>query len=56
MTFLYIILIIIAFILYKIYRQKQNVIDQEASDKFDAEWEAKKKEEYKDYPRLVWKT
>lgn len=55
MTFLYIILIIIAFILYKIYRQKQNVIDQEASDKFDAEWEAKKKEEYKDYPHLYGK-
>ncbi len=55
MTFLYIILIIIAFILYKIYRQKQNVIDQEASDKFDAEWEAKKKEECKDYPHLYGK-
>lgn len=53
MTFLYIILIIIAFILYKIYRQKQNVIDQEASDKFDAEYEKNRKERFKDYPHLI---
>lgn len=52
MTLLYLLLIIIAFILYKIYRQKQDVIDQAISEKFDAEWEAKKKEEFKDYPHL----
>jgi len=47
MTLLYILLIIIAFILWKIYRQllARNLI-------FNAEWEAKKKEEFKDYPNL----
>ena len=55
MTFIYILLAIIAFILWKIYRQKQNEVDQAASEKFDAEWEAKKKEEYKDYPHLYGK-
>lgn len=55
MTLVIILLAVIAYILWKIYRQKQDVIDQEASDKFDAEWEAKKKEEFKDYPHLYGK-
>lgn len=55
MILLYILLAVIAYILWRIYRQKQDVIDQVASEKFDAEWEAKKKEEYKDYPHLYGK-
>ncbi len=55
MTILYILLAIIAYFIYRIYRQKQDVIDREASEKFDAEWEAKKKEEFKDYPHLYGK-
>lgn len=55
MILLYILLAVIAYILWRIYRQKQNEIDQVASEKFDAEWEAKKKEEYKDYPHLYGK-
>lgn len=55
MILLYILLAVIAYILWRIYRQKQDVIDQAASEKFDAEWEAKKKEEYKDYPHLYGK-
>lgn len=55
MEIIYILFAIIAFILWKIYRQKQNEIDQVATEKFDAEWEVKKKEEYKDYPHLYGK-
>ena len=55
MTLLYILLIIIAFILWKIYRQKESEKEQIANEKFDAEWEAKKKLEYKDYPHLYGK-
>src|SRR3989338_3651505 len=55
MTLIYILLAIIAFILWKIYRQKQDEIERVTSEKFDAEWEAKKKEEYKDYPHLFGK-
>lgn len=55
MILLYILLAVIAYVLWRIYRQKQDVIDQAASEKFDAEWEAKKKEEYKDYPHLYGK-
>ncbi len=55
MWLIYILLAIIAYFLYRIYRQKQDVIDQEASDKFDAEWEAKKREEFKAYPHLYGK-
>ncbi|MCI0566067.1 hypothetical protein L0Y46_02605, partial [bacterium] len=52
MTFIYILLAIIAFILWKIYRQREDEKEQIASEKFDAEWEEKKKEEFKDYPHL----
>ncbi|MDE2399803.1 MAG: hypothetical protein KGL67_02220 [Patescibacteria group bacterium] len=55
MTLLYIILGIIAYYLWKIYRQKEDEKEQIASEKFDAEWEEKKKEKYKDYPNLYGK-
>ncbi len=57
MTILYIFLAIIAFILWKIYRQKEDEKQATADEKFDAEWEikkeAEKKEKFKDYPHLI---
>ncbi|MCD4694179.1 hypothetical protein K8R62_02360 [bacterium] len=53
MTLLYILLAIIAFILWQIYRQKEEQKEQIANEKFEAEWEQKKKEELKDYPHLI---
>lgn len=55
MTLIYILLAIIAFILWRIYRQKEEEREQIASEKFEAEWEAKKKEEFKDFPNLIGK-
>lgn len=55
MTFVYILLAIIAFILWKIYRQREEEKEAAEAEKFDAEWEAKKKEELKDYPHLYGK-
>lgn len=55
MTILYILLAIIAFILWRIYRQKEDEKQAIADEKFDAEWEAKKKDEFKDYPHLYGK-
>jgi len=55
MTLLYILLIIIAFILWKIYRQKEGEKEQIVNEKFDAEWEQKRKEKFKDYPHLIEK-
>lgn len=54
-TLVVILLAVIAYILWRIYRQKQDEIDAAADEKFDAEWEAKKKEEFKDYPHLYGK-
>ena len=55
MTFVYILLAIIAFILWKIYRQKEDEKQAITDEKHDAEWEARKKEEFKDYPHLYGK-
>ncbi len=55
MNLIYILLAIIAFILWRIYRQKEEEKEKVANAKFDAEWEAKKKEEFKDYPHLYGK-
>lgn len=55
MTILYILLAIIAFILWRIYHQKEDEKETIASEKFEAEWETKKKEEFKDYPHLYGK-
>ena len=55
MTLLYILLAIIAFFLWRIYRQKEEEREQVANEKFDAEWEAKEKDEYKDFPHLIGK-
>lgn len=55
MTILYILLAIIAYFLYRIYKQKQGEIDKEESEKLDAEVEARRKEKFKDYPHLYGK-
>ncbi|MEN9582575.1 MAG: hypothetical protein RL641_529 [Candidatus Parcubacteria bacterium] len=55
MTILYILLAIIAYYIYRIYRQKEDEREAVADEKFDAEWEAKKKEEFKDFPHLIGK-
>jgi len=52
MTILYILLAIIAYYIYRIYRQKQNEIDTIANEKSDAEYEKNRKERFKDYPHL----
>ncbi len=53
MTLLYIILAIIAYYIYRIYRQRQNEIDAIAGEKADAEYEKRRKERFKDYPHLI---
>ena len=53
MTFIYILLAIIAFILWKIYRQKEDEKQAIADEKHDAEWEQKRKEKFKAYPHLI---
>ncbi len=53
MNLLYFLLAVIAIILWRIYRQKEDEKEAIASEKFDTEWEAKKKNEFKDYPHLI---
>lgn len=55
MNILYILLAIIAYILWRIYRQKEDENQAIADEKFDAGREAQKKEEFKDYPHLYGK-
>ena len=55
MTIVYILLAVIAFILWRIYRQKEEEKEKISNEKFDAEWEQKKKEEFKNYPHLIGK-
>jgi len=52
MTFIYILLAVIAFILWKIYRQKEDEKDTIYNEKLDAEHEQARKEKFKDYPHL----
>ncbi len=55
MIFLYILLAIIAYILWRIYRQKEDEKESIAIEKFEAEREQKKKEKFKNYPHLYGK-
>src|ERR1700738_1062537 len=55
MNLIYIILAIIAFILWKIYRQREQEKGAIADEKADAEHEQKRKERFKDYPNLFGK-
>lgn len=52
MTILYILLAIIAYYIYRIYRQKEDEKDAIANEKSDAEYEERRKERFKDYPHL----
>src|SRR3989344_3993690 len=52
MIILYVLLAIIAYYIYRIYRQRQNEIDAIADEKADAEYEKRRKERFKDYPHL----
>jgi hypothetical protein len=54
-TLIVILLAVIAYILWKIYRQKENENEQIESEKRGVEWEAQKKEKYKDYPHIYGK-
>lgn len=55
MTIVYILLSIIAYYIYRIYRQKEDEKEAIANEKFDAEWEQKRREKFKDYPHLFEK-
>lgn len=55
MTPLYILLAIIAYILWRIYLQKEEEKEQIANEKFDAEYKQSRKERFKDYPHLFEK-
>lgn len=54
-TLIVILLAVIAYILWRIFRQKEDEKDAAAQEKHDAEWERKEKEKYKDYPHLYGK-
>lgn len=49
------ILVVIAYFLWKIYRQKEDEKEAIANEKSDAEYEQKRKEKFKDYPHLFGK-
>lgn len=53
MIILYILLAIIAYYICRIYRQKEDEREAIADEKYDAEYEARKKEEFKDFPHLI---
>ena len=55
MIILYIILAIIAYYIYRIYRQKEDEKDAIYNEKLDAEHEEARKEKFKDYPHLYGK-
>ncbi len=54
-TIVIILLAVIAYFLWKIYHQKEDEKEKVENEKFEAEWEQKKKEEFKDYPHLYGK-
>jgi hypothetical protein len=55
MTILYILLAIIAYYIYRIYRQKEDEKDAIHNEKLDIEHERARKEKFKDYPHLFEK-
>ncbi len=54
-TLAVILLAIIAFILWRIYRQREDEKNEIANEKLDVEWEQKRKEKFRDYPHLYEK-
>ena len=55
MLLLYILLAIIAYILWRIYRQKEDEKIEAYNEKLDIQHEQKRKEKFKDYPHLYGK-
>lgn len=55
MALLYILLAVIAYFLWRIYRQKEDEKDAVYNEKLDAEHEQERKEKFKDYPNLYGK-
>ena len=55
MILLYILLAVIAYILWRIYRQKEDEKNAIYNEKLDAEHEQARKERFKDYPHLYGK-
>ncbi|MDP2703768.1 MAG: hypothetical protein Q8P01_00885 [bacterium] len=55
MTILYILLAIIAYYIYRIYRQKEDEKGAIYNEKLDVEHEQARKEKFKDYPHLYGK-
>jgi len=53
MAILYILLAIIAYYIYRIYRQREDERELISNKKFETEWETNKKEEFKDFPNLI---
>lgn len=54
-TLIVILLAVIAYILWKMYHQKEEEIQTLMDEKFDAEWEEKRKEQFKHLPHLFGK-
>ena len=54
-TIIIILLVVIAFILWRIYRQKEDEKDAIYNEKLDVEHEQARKEKFKDYPHLFEK-
>ncbi len=54
-TLVVILLAVIAYILWRIYRQKEDEKEAVANEKFDAKLEQEEKEKFKDYPHLIGK-
>lgn len=52
-TIVVILLGVIAYILWKIYRQKEEEKEQTINEKLETEWAANEREEFKDYPHLI---
>lgn len=55
MTILYILLAVIAYYLYRIYRQKEDEKGAITDEKWEAEREQQEKEKFKDYPHIYGK-
>ncbi len=55
MILLYILLAVIAYYIYRIYRQKEDEKDAIYNEKLDVEHEQARKERFKDYPHLYGK-
>jgi hypothetical protein len=52
-TLAVILLAVIAYFLWKIYRQREDEKDAITNEKADAEYEQRRKEKFKDYPHLI---